>query len=362
MKESAAPSAASSLRLLLALTACLAFVAVLTPTPWWATDRDIYVRVGKEFFVSDCTEIHCFRVLVPWVVERFPGSSAFWWKAYAVLCQAAAGVAMCHLVTRFGASRRAAVQVAWLTALGSGALYTLFDPHTSDPLMHLLLPMITMELVDLRVPRAGALATLGVFAKEIAVVPLVVMALARAVQQLPGATKVLAVATAVVSIWLGWQLALRTLLGYTSDATRLELHLGSFVAFWAINLSPTLVAASIVMSLGGLWLLWFVGLWWGPRSLRQLTFAAVPVILIFCAVQQPDRALWNFAFLFMPAVAVALGAMDRRLAWVVVGACVLANLRVGAQLAFVPPARLSLALSAALVFAALLQRRLALAR
>ena len=57
---------------------------------------------------------------------------------------------------------------------------------------------------------------------------------------------------------------------------------------------------------GGLWLLWPAGLYWGPRELRQLTFASVPALLVFNALQQPDRALWNFAFLVMPAVAIVL--------------------------------------------------------
>jgi hypothetical protein len=81
----------------------------------------------------------------------------------------------------------------------------------------------------------------------------------------------------------------------------------------------------------------------------------VPALLVFNALQQPDRALWNFAFLVMPAVAIVLDRAPSSLGWILVGAQGLLNVRFGAQLSQVPAARLSLA-AAALVAALIVWR------
>lgn len=343
MKDTA--PAVKMLSLFALLASPLAAIAALSPAPWWPTDRDIYLRVGEEWLIPGCTDFHCFRVLVPWVIERFPGDAMLRWKVYAVLCQAGAGVVMAQLVTALGARERAARQVAWMTALGSGALYTLFDPHSGDPLMHVLAPLAMLALVRNRLASAGIATVAGVFAKEFVVVPAVVVGLTRAQQyRLREAARVLAIAAGATVVWMAWQLTLRWGLGYTSGATRsAEFGLGSYLSFWLLEISPSLALASVALSLGALWIVWPAGVLWGSRELRQMTFAAVPTILIFSAVQQPDRALWNFAFLVLPAAAVVLERVPPALGWGLVVMQVLANLRVGAQLPFVPPAAVSLA-------------------
>ena len=69
----------------------LGAVAWASPQPWWATDRDVYERMGREWIVPGCNDFHCFRPLVSWVLGRIPGPPLLIWKIYAVLCQAAAG-------------------------------------------------------------------------------------------------------------------------------------------------------------------------------------------------------------------------------------------------------------------------------
>jgi hypothetical protein len=337
----------SDAKLYAVLLAALTVIAFATPEPWWKTDRDTYLRIGSEFFVRDCAELHCFRVLVPWALERLPGPSDFWWHAYAVACQAAAGVAMARLVGFYGVSRHVSVQIAWLTALGSGALYTLFDPYSADPLMHWLAPTTTAALLMAQVARATSIASIGVFAKEFVVVPLAVVGIARAMaNRSREAGLMLSGAAAVFGIWFVWQFALRSLVGYSTAASAsTEFHLGSYVSLWLIELSPQLALASIVLTLGPLWLIWPAGLALGGRELRQMTFAALPVILIFCAVQQPDRALWNFAFLFMPAAAVVLEKVQPAGGWLLVATTVMFNLRVGAQLTWAPRASFGVAIS-----------------
>jgi len=94
------------------------------------------------------------------------------------------------------------------------------------------------------------------------------------------------------------------------------------------------------------------GLLLAPRALRQLAAVSVPVAALLCVVQQPDRALWNFHYLIVPIGAIALGYVGDRLAWSIVALFAIGNLRVGAQLPFVPPARFALGASCLLAIAA----------
>ena len=325
----------------------LGAVAWASPQPWWATDRDVYERMGREWIVPGCNDFHCFRPLVSWVLGRIPGPPLLIWKIYAVLCQAAAGYIMALWVLRWQASRSTARMIAWLTALGSGACYTLFDPYSSDPLMHLLGPMVMLMIDRGRLGAATLMSVVGVFAKEFAAVPLVISAAARGVQQRwPEMRRLTFAAIAVVVMWAAWQIFARTQLHYTTGPTySADLTSGGYLVFWLLTLSTTLVITLMAMVLGGLWLLWLAGLYWGPRELRQVTFAAIPALLIFNALQQPDRALWNFAFLVMPAAAIMLDRAPAALGWLLVAAQALLNARFGAQLSMLPPARVTLAAS-----------------
>ena len=59
--------------------AVLGAIAILTPAPWNATDRDEYERVGREWLITGCSSLHCFRQLVPVVIEHLPGPSLLKW-------------------------------------------------------------------------------------------------------------------------------------------------------------------------------------------------------------------------------------------------------------------------------------------
>src|SRR5205807_10615566 len=96
-----------------------------------------------------------------------------------------------------------------------------------------------------------------------------------------------------------------------------------------------------------------VGSFFATWQLRQLTLAAVPALVALAYVQQPYRALWNFHFLAVPLAVLVLESLPDILAWVFIAAYALANLRFGAQLAFVPSARFPVALSVALALAAI---------
>jgi|SoiMetStandDraft_5_1073268.scaffolds.fasta_scaffold07962_2 hypothetical protein len=344
-------------REIVAIAAVLGATAWLAPLPWWETDRDIYERMSREWVVPGCNDFHCFRPLVPWILGRIPGAPLLVWKSYAVLCQLGAAVAMMHWVRRWNVSESTARMTAWLTALGSGACYTLFDPYTSDPLMHLLGPVLMLLIDRGRIATATGLSVIGVFAKEFAALPLAISAATRGTQERYSEMWRLAAAASVpIAVWALWQLFARTELHYITGPTySADLTTGGYIAFWMITLSTTLVATLITMVLGGLWLLWPAGLFWGPRDLRRMTLASVPAILVLNALQQPDRALWNFAFLVMPAVAIVLERVPAILGWVLVATQTLLNMRFGAQLPQLPPARLSLA-AAVLVAATIVWR------
>lgn len=330
----------------------LSAIALVAPAPSWPTDRDTYNRIGRELIVPGCSELHCFRVLVPWLLGLLPGT-ILKWKIFAALCQAAAAVAMGCLASRFGLSLRTSLMVAWMTALGQGSLYTLFDPHTSDPLVHLLVPATSVLLFDGRTALAGVLAAAGIFAKEFAAVPLWVFAVGYLLQdRRREALQIGITAVAVTALWTAWQVFLHFAYGYSYGGSHaVDLLGGSFVVFWLESLGLRLVVLSIFLVYGAVYLLWPFGIAWGRDDLRRLTFAAAPMVLIFAALQQPDRGLWNFAFLILPAAGMVLDRAPAAFGWVFVAAFAVANLRYGAQLPIASLARVSILLSVVLAIA-----------
>src|SRR5206468_2555243 len=83
-----------------------------------------------------------------------------------------------------------------------------------------------------------------------------------------------------------------------------------------------------------------------------LTWSALPIAAVFCYVQQPDRALWNFHYLVAPLAAVALERSSTAVAAAFVAAFAIGNLRLGAQLPIAPIARVAIAGSVVLAVAA----------
>lgn len=332
-------------------------IAWLAPAPSWETDRDIYERLAREWVIKGCNDFHCFRPLVPWMLGWLPGPPIVIWKAYVVVCETAAAVAMSWWAMRWGVSRESARMVGWMTALGSGACYTLFDPYSSDALMHLLGPALMLAIDRTHVAAATAVSAVAVMGKEFAALPLAISAATRGIQQRwPEMRRLTIAAMFVIAIWIGWQIFARLQLHYVTGPTySADVTMGGYVAFWMITLSTTLVLTLIALIFGGLWLLWPAGLWWGPRELRQVTLASMPGLLVLNALQQPDRAMWNFAFLVMPAAAVVLDRVPAAWGWILVGVQLLINLRFGAQLLMLPSAKLSLP-AAIIVAAAIIWR------
>ena len=337
----------------LVVAATLAVLAWRSPVPDRVTDRAVYEATAALGIVADCSDLHCFRVLVAWTLGAMPGPSLAKWKVYAVVANAGAAVAVWGLAIAWGLSRRAAVMAMVASGLGFGSLYTLHDVYTSDPLMYALAPLVLLLLTFDRVAAAGAVAAVGVLAKEFVAAPLFMASVAgwwdgrRAF-----AIRALIAGNAAFIVWLLLQLTLIVRFNYSYDDNP-STHLlgGGYLAHWLSQQSPRAALAALVAEFGALWVLAPVGLLFAPRPVRRMAAVSLPVAALFAYVQQPDRALWNFHFLVTPLAALALERAPATLAWATLATFAFANLRVGAQLPGVPAARFALVLSMLLAIA-----------
>lgn len=335
------------LRYGLALAVALGAIAFASPLPDRVTDRDVYEATAAQLIVRDCGDLHCFRALVPWVLGRLPGPSVARWKAYAVVCNVAAALAVFALALTFGLSRRAAWLASAISAFGFGALYTLHDPYTADPLMFALGPMITNDLVARRVALASTLGIGGVFAKEFAAAPLFLFAAYSALERRWSAFgRTLAIANAALIVWLVFTLTLMIRFNYSyggSDSANLAG--GAGLLPWLQRQSLRGIAAAMFNEFGALYVLAPIGLLFASRQMRLLIVASIPIALVLAYVQQPDRALWNLHFLVVPLAALVLDRAPARIAWATVAAFAIGNLRVGAQLPVAALAQAAIACS-----------------
>ncbi len=328
----------------IAFVVALGVIAYASPQPNRVTDRAIYESTAEQSVVPDCADLHCFRVLIPWVMGGVPGPSSLKWKTYAVVANATAAIAVLALAMAWAVPVRAALMAATLSAFGFGALYTLHDVFTSDPLMFAIGPLLVLLLLRERFAIAAAVASVGVLAKEFAAAPVYIFsAVAMLQRRFPTAWKALAGANCALIVWLLLQftLMLRFNYGY-GDSSSTHLGSGGYLAKWLSEQSPRGAVIAMFNEFGVLWLLAPIGLLFAPPALRAFAFASVPVALVFGYVQQPDRALWNFHFVVTPLAALVLNRLPAAAAWATIALFAIANLRVGAQLMFMPAARLAL--------------------
>jgi len=332
-----------------ALTLCLAAIAWASPLPARVTDRDVYEATAAHGVVLDCSDIHCFRVMVPWLLSPLPGPSILKWKAYAVLSNAAAGLAVFAFALSLGLSRRAAWFASTGSAFGFGSLYTLHDVYSSDPLMYFLGPFLTNELMTGRVALAIAVGAAGVMAKEFAAAPFYLVTLESAIERRwKEAVRAFAAGNIVFIVWFVMTLTLMLRFNYTyAGSASADLGGGANLVGWLSRQSARGVAAAMFNEFGVLYVLAPVGLFLAPRRLKLLALASLPIAAFFGYVQQPDRALWNLHFLVLPMAALVLERAPA-LGSLTLAAFVVGNLRVGAQLPIASAGRLALAASVVL--------------
>ncbi len=338
-----------------ALVAVLGGVAMVSPEPNRVTDRGAYEATAAMGIVPDCTDLHCFRVLVPWLLGPLPGPSIVKWRGYAAAANAAAAAGVVALVLAWGLSLRVATMAGVLTAFGFGSLYTLHDPFTADPLMYALAPLVLWLMLKERVAMGTVVGVIGVLAKEfVAAVLFISAANAALAGRRDLAWRILAGVNLAVIVWLALQLTLilRFNYGY-DDNPSTHLLAGGYLAKWLGDLSPRSAVTAMINEFGALWILAPAGVWLAPAGLRRLLLVCAPVAALFAYVQQPDRALWNFHFIVTPLAALVLARAPGAIAWTTIGLFVMANLRLGAQLPSVPSAAFPLALSFVMAVAAI---------
>ena len=325
----------------------LAAVAWLAPPGREDSDRPVYETAASQLIIPGCDQLHCFRVLVPWVLGRMPGPSLLKWKAYAVACTAAAAIVVMLLCSAWGLSRPAGRFAAAASATGFGSMYALYDPFTADPLMFLAGPLLLWLLALEYLAPAGIMAALLVAGKEFAVVPVYVHAAAQWIGgRRAAALRAAAIAAAVFAVWVALQVWLRSSYNYSFGVNPSVQPLsGGYLWYWLKSLPPAVAAFALVAEFGVLWILAPAGWRYAPAPLKQATMASVPAAAVLFYFQQPDRALWNFHFVMTPLAALVLSRVPVLLASATLAAFALANLRVGAQLSFVPASRATLTLS-----------------
>jgi hypothetical protein len=336
--------------------AVLTLVAWLAPAPF-PTDQQMMETVGQGVIVPGCADLNCFRVLVPAVVESLPGPALERWRAYAVVANAAAGIAAGRLALALGLAAPAVTLTIWLSALGAGSFSTIYHPFNADPLVLFLAPVTTLLLLRGRDGAAGVLAGIGIFAKEFAAAPLYIAAAAAAVQR-EWSTVIRrgALAVGVTGLWVALQLSLMVAFGYSyNDNPSSKPLAGGYLRLWLDHVTPATAAFGLFGAFGAINLALPLGWKQSPPALRALCLGAIPALLAFVYVATPERALWNFYFLVIPAGAIVLAQLPPPLSWVFVAAYALANFRIGAQISQVPASRYALALSIAIALFAVVR-------
>ena len=308
------------------MTVLLGIVAFVGRSP---DNGDLYRQMGRNFAVLDCVDIHCFRILVPIVVEHLPGPSLVKWKAYAVLTSAVAAIVTGRLCLVLGLSVRAATFATWIAAFGYGPLQAIFDPYTADPAMYMIGPWLMADLLEGRLARPTLVASVGVLAKEFAAAPLWIFAALTAFKrQWDLVVRAALAALTVTTVWFALQTLLMLLYNDSyGNNPSVDLLGGGYFRPWVAALGGRQAAFYLFSAFGPLYLLMAAGLMRARPTLRLLALAALPAVAAFVYVQQPDRALWNFAFVVIPIAMLALEELPDRLAWPFVIAYAAANLR-----------------------------------
>jgi hypothetical protein len=328
------------------MVSVLGIVAVVAPVPS-ESDRAFYEHNRGRWVIPDCEGGDCFRPLVAAVLERLPGPSVVKWKTYAVLANTIGAVAVGRFCLLLGLSSTAGFAAMWLSALGTGSLYAVYDCFTSDSLMYMLGPLMAIGLWRGRYMRTGAVGAVGVFAKEFAAAPLWIFTVFAALERRwNAALRLFITSSAVTLVWLAMHASFIVLHNYRYGATTsADLLHGGYLSTWLGSMRLTGALTYLFTSFGALYLLWPVGFVRGSRRIRLLALAALPALAAFVYVEQPERALWNFHFIVVPLAAVCLQESPDWIVALFVACFGIANLRLGAQLPIRGAARVALLLS-----------------
>lgn len=336
----------------------LTLVAWLSPLPQ-PTDQAMMERVGQGVIVPGCSDLNCFRILVPATLEALPGSSMIRWRGFAVVANAGAAIAAAYLALALGLSPSGATWTAWLAATGAGSFSTVYHPYNADPFVLLLAPIVTALLLRDRLLPAGAIATVGIFAKEFGAAALYISAAAAALdRRWRDSARQFLLAFAVTAIWIALQFSLMIAFDYSyNDNPSSKPLSGGYLRLWLTHVTPLSGFAALYGAFGAVYLLLPSGWALAPARLRHLAIGAIPAVAALVYVATPERALWNFFFLVLPIAALVLERVPVTLAAAFVASLAVANMRIGGQVMAVPSSRYAVVLSIGLAAAAIWQVR-----
>jgi hypothetical protein len=339
-----------------AILVVLVVVGQALPPPA-ISDHEMMEYVGQGVINPGCTNLNCWRILAAAIVERFPGPSLPRWRTYAAIGNAGGAAMTGALALAFGLSPQAAILAMWISGMSVGSFTTVYHPYTSDSMIFFLAPLIMLLLVRGRIGVAALISAVGIFAKEFAAVPLFMQAVADGIAgEWARFRRGLALAAAVIVLWVGYQIGMMVLFHYAYDANpSIDLLRGGYFWFWYKHIGPVTALLTIFSAFGAAYLLAAAGFTRAPDRLRALVGGAVIPALAFMYVETPDRALFNFHFLVGPLAAIALVSAPVIAGWTFVAAYTLANLRIGSTWDAVPSSRYALAVSLAVACLAIVQ-------
>ena len=215
----------------------------------------LYAANPGHLILPGCNEIQCFRILLPWTLGMLPLPILLKWKAFAVLCNAAAAIAVFDLCMMLGLQRRTATLASLLSAFGFGALYSIYETFSSDPLMFWLGPTVTKWFWEGRDVRAALVTCIAVFAKEFVAMAAAMVGVWALFQRRWHTARVAFTAAGMAFlVWGALQFLLMRLFGYSYGGAGTEpaskLLSGSYLALWLAKMPPSAALSALFSEFG----------------------------------------------------------------------------------------------------------------
>ena len=310
-------------------------VQVAAPPQPRLSDRAEYEYNGRYGLAPNCpNSIYCYRILVPMVLERMPGSPDERWRAVQWLAHTATGTIVSMAIAPAGSPWLAAI----LLQPSYGFAFTAYDPYTADPVVFLIAALVFYLWMIDRPLAAAAITTVGVFAKE--TVALIATAPAIAVMLSDRQTRWRWVGGAVIACaaLLSFHWYMDTYEGWgISRNPAANFSAGSWLALWWRN-NPSIIRKALMVfsPFGWAWVFALLGYRGAPPAIRQLALGTVLPIGVLVYVQTPERALANAFFVVVPLATVFLSRIPPAAGWAAAVTNGLVTARIGLSTEWLP--------------------------
>jgi len=322
-----------------------AVTPLMAPPEPRLTDRGAYESVGKDAFAPNCgVTVYCYRVLVPVLLEQLPINPETRWRAYRWAANTAAGAVIAGTTVSLIAGASPLVVGALVTVIvqaSFGFAFTAYDPYSAEPMVYLLLAVLTWCWFNQRWFAALAVGLVGVFAKETVALMSGAMALAAMIARRHGWRLWIVQAAVVGATLLLFHWIMDTYWGWGISANAAaKFSQGSWLALWW-NHNPGVLRklTFLFVPFGFAWLYAAVGYRFAPPPLRHLVIGAAVPFLALNYLQNPERALANLFFVVAPLAAVLLARVPPPLALAAVVSNGLLTATAGSGSAWMPEAR-----------------------